>query len=259
MAKEEGIFTVSEYDYPQEKEILEVEEDCIDIPMDIPQYLEEKDEKEEEKDWMKTNNPEHFIVFLQSEMNRFPKPAEVTGNVSKIEHSLGQWKRLNNYISKALREDYKGILDVAIIDRTRNIIESYIDQLEQMLEFVQDAKRQRKKMRRRRAENEEENITKEATAPHFRGFQMLITPFQRAIAGALINGVVSGGKNMEELWKVAKEKYELNDRDELEIMQIVADMGYPEFKDRLKVGINIDDKTDSEEESDGEWQKQYYA
>ena len=255
MAKEEGIFIVSEYDYPQEKEILEVEEDCVDVPMET-QYLEEK---EEETDWMKTNNPEHFVAFLQKEMGRFPKPAEVTGNLSRIEHALGQWKRLNNYISKALREDYKGILDVAIIDRTRNIIETYIDQLEQMLEFVQDAKKQRKQMRRRRAENEEDTLTKEATAPHFNGFQMLITPFQRAIAGALINGVVSGGKNMEELWKTAKEKYDLNDRDELEIMQVVADMGYPEFKDRLKIGVDVDDKTAPEKESDGEWQKQYYA
>ena len=109
-------------------------------------------------------------------------------------------------------------------------------------------------MRRRRAEDEHEGeLTKEAGTA---SFQMVITPFQRAISGSLINGVVSGGRNMEELWADAKKKYNMNDREELEILQVIADMGYPEFKDRLRLGENNDP---TREEGFGEWSSQYYA
>jgi hypothetical protein len=127
-----------------------------------------------------------------------------------------------------------------------------------MLEGISELKRNKKKMkRRRRAEEDGEAMTKEAGVPHFQGFQMLITPFQRAIAGALINGKVSGGRNMEELWVSAKKKYDMNGREELEILQILADMGYPEFKDRLRAGETEDDP--SRTEGHGEWQSQYHA
>jgi hypothetical protein len=73
----------------------------------------------------------------------------------------------------------------------------------------------------------------------------------------MINGVVSGGRNMDELWKEAKEKYEMNSREELEILQIMADMGYPEFRDRLRVGEKDGDP--SREKGFGEWASNYYA
>ena len=72
----------------------------------------------------------------------------------------------------------------------------------------------------------------------------------------MINGKVSGGRNMEELYAEAKKKYSLNDREELEILAILADFGYPIFKDRLRLG----DKEDpSRDEGFGEWQSQYHA
>jgi len=273
MAIEEGLFTIAEDEKLQEdkeKEIISVGEEEVYGPtgeappplqqqyMMDAQYAKEKEEKEE-TNWMKSGKPEHFVVFLRNEMGRFPKPMDIRGNVSKMEQGLGQWKRLNNFVSKALREDYDGVLDIELVDKVRALIEQHIDQLEDMLDGISALKRNRKQLRRRRhaEEDDDDGLTKEATSPHFNGFQMLITPFQRAIAGALINGKVSGGRNLEELWVGAKKKYAMNDREELEILQILADMGYPEFKDRLRVGKTEEDPTRTE--GHGEWQNQYYA
>ena len=52
------------------------------------------------------------------------------------------------------------------------------------------------------------------------------------IAGIIINSVVSGGKPLEEVYDFLKEKYDLSDREELAIMQVIMDSGYPIFKDR---------------------------
>ena len=59
-----------------------------------------------------------------------------------------------------------------------------------------------------------------------------ITPFQRAISGILVNSVVSAGKPFEDVYSYLVEKYNISPREELELAQILMDMGYPLFKDR---------------------------
>lgn len=253
-SKEEGFFTVAEDEILEEneKEMISVaEDDSATLQPEV------STEAPANTDWLSSGKPEHFMVFLVNEMKRFPKPSDVVGNISKIEQGLGQWKRLNAYVSRALREDYHGTLDVGFVDKARSLIEQNIEQLENMIDGINQLKKNRRQIRKRRGEEEGEGITKEGTAPHFSGFQMVITPFQSAISRALINGVVSGGRNMEELWEDVKKKYKMTDREELEIVQILADLGYPQFKDRLRVGENLDDPTRTE--NHGEWQSQYYA
>ena len=63
-----------------------------------------------------------------------------------------------------------------------------------------------------------------------------MTPFERAITGAIVNGFVSQGKNPEEIYAELKKKYKFTDRDELSIQQVLADMGFPMLKDRGHVG-----------------------
>jgi hypothetical protein len=275
MGKEESVFTVGENDL--EKEVISIAEDEIEGSL----TAEAVDgfglgpgmglgmglgpggfgaapcpkEEEESKDWRVSKKPEHFLVFLTKDLQRIPKPSQVRGNMSEMERALGQYKRLNAYISNAMHSDYDGVINVKQIDSMRKLIEQSIDELEDALDGLKQLKKEKKKMRRR-GEEEEPDLKKEATAPHFNGFQMLITPFQRAIAGALINGKVSGGRNLEELWSEAKKKYKMEDREELEILQILADMGYPEFRDRLRLGDNNDPTRTKEF---GEWQSQYYG
>lgn len=78
-------------------------------------------------------------------------------------------------------------------------------------------------------------ITKEAGTPKL---TLVMSPFERAITGAIVNGMVSQGKNAEEIYSELKKKYKFSDRDELSIQQILADMGYPAMllKDRGHLG-----------------------
>lgn len=284
MTNEKGLFTVSE-DEKMTEEIISIAEDELEGasvvlvpgghgmgpghgpgPMGLgpraemgacPFAEEGEGEEEESDDWRVSKKPKHFLVFLMNEINRLPKPTSVLGNRSKMEKTLGQYKKLDSYISQALHSDYDDEIDVDKVDKVRALLEKARDDVEDALEGLSQMMKQKKKMRHRRADDtHEDELVREAGVPHFSGFQMLITPFQRAIAGALINGKVSGGRNLEELWKEAKEKYKMDDREELEILQILADMGYPEFRDRLRLG---EDNDPTRTEGFGEWQSQYYA
>jgi hypothetical protein len=70
----------------------------------------------------------------------------------------------------------------------------------------------------------EKGITKEAGTPII---QLVVTPFERAIAGIIVNAVVANGRSIEEAYSELKKAYKLSDRDELSIQQLLLDMGYP--------------------------------
>jgi len=263
MAKEEGLFTVAE-DEKLEKELISVAEDP-EYTMDYSSISGEQDlqeapkEKEEPKNWLQSKKVEHFVQFLDEQMAQIPTVQHASGNLSKMENAAARWKKLNNYCSEALRSDFMGSLDSDEIDKKRQQVEYNMDALQDAIDglhAMKQTRRNQRRQRRRADEDFDETMMKEATAPHFNGFQMVITPFQRAIAGALINGKVSGGRNIDELWVEAKDKYKMDDREELEILQILADMGYPEFKDRLRLGDNEDP---SRKDEFGEWASNYYA
>lgn len=69
----------------------------------------------------------------------------------------------------------------------------------------------------------ERPIKKEANTAKVR---MFITPFQRAITGIIINGIVANGKKAEEVFSELDKTYKFSDREKLEIGQILLDMGY---------------------------------
>ena len=217
--------------------------------------INDEEEEEESQDWLETKDPKHFVMFLQKEINRFPSPNSVRGNVSLIEQSLGQWKRLDAFVSKALREDYEGVLNLQYVDKVRSLVDRNIESLEDMLDSFYAFRKKKRQLKKRHADSDAEMVKNAGTAE----FTMIVTPFQRAIAGMLVNGNVSGGKNIEELWDKIKEKYSMTEREELEIMQIMADMGYPIFKDRFRIGDEVHNPQAPEEESKGEWPKQYYG
>lgn len=244
--------------------------------------MENKTEDKGPRAWLESNDANDFTPFFLTEMKRIKPPHACVGNRSEIERSLGQHKKLNGYVSKALRSDYDDKLDVKGIDGLRSKLEHGIDQLEQMLEALDDLKRNKKKMRRRRAsddslcescaaplwhdpdldlpvcvsciESRDGSITKEATVAKV---QYFATAFERAITGALVNGKVSGGRNLDELYAKAKEQYSITPREELAIFQILSDMGYPTFKDRLRIAGGDEDPRSTV--GDGEWSTMYYA
>ncbi len=84
-----------------------------------------------------------------------------------------------------------------------------------------------------------------------------MTPFERAISGIIINSVISAGNPLEDVYKKLKKKYDITDREELAIMQLVTDMGFPIFKDRGTYSVK-----DGEEDDDAQgmdFMKNYFA
>lgn len=230
------------------------------------------------KNWLESQDAKDFEPFLVGEMKRIKPPSACIGRKNEIERSLGQAEKLNSYISKALRSDWSGDIPIESIDRLREQLEQNIDALNRMLEAHKEMKKQRRQVRRRASDDsacqacsaplweengkficlscEQKELKKEAGTPFFQGISTQISAFENAVTSMLINAVVSGGRDMEELYKKLKKKYDFSPREELAILQILSDKGYPIFKDRARLDEN-EDPTDPKEPR--EWQSQYYA
>ena len=250
--KEKSLFVVCE-DENQTEEIINVGEDDIRPIIMSPENSEEP----EDTDWRTSKHPKHFVTFLIKEINRIPKPGDVRGNKSALEKLHGQLAQLDSFISQALRKDYDDEVDVSKVDEIRRMVEKHKDEVQDALDGMEMMSKQKRQMRSRRADEEEGDLVKEATTPHMNGMQTQISAFERAVVGAIINGAISGGRNIEELYASAKEKYKFTPREELALLQILEDFGYAINRDRLRVGDKDGDPT--REDNLGEWQSQYFA
>lgn len=156
-------------------------------------------------------------------------------------------KWLTNFgkeISEAVRKDDSGILDDSILEEIRVSVMKDILLLKEHIKKLDKAFKGKLKKKAgldgdimkyaeeiELAYNHEINgeIRKIAAHPKI---QLVVSPFERAVSGIIINSVVSGGKPLEEVYDFLKEKYNLTDREELAIMQVIMDSGFPIFKDR---------------------------
>tara|TARA_B100000131_G_scaffold318526_1_gene362584 strand:+ start:764 stop:1858 length:1095 start_codon:yes stop_codon:yes gene_type:complete len=208
----------------------------------IPGSEELFDDKEQENaaadlDWENDRDSSMFMPYLE---NSYPSgiPSHDGNSMVGCEVALLYLNKLNKEISEAIRGDSGGHLDPLILEDYRvRILKDMVLLKERMNNLKRDLGDATRQLTR--ASNDS-FIEKTATTPRV---QLVATPFERAIAGILINSVVSAGHPFEDVYDYLNNKYAFSERDELSIMQLVMDSGHHIFKDRGSIGskFNKDD------------------
>lgn len=254
---------VDEADVPMADESLLVEEDVEDYAAYVPgsdmEFVEEEEVVEEAPgDWANDGNHAAFVDYVKDKMRKIPRHSGET--ISGCERAKAFLNKLDNEISKAMRSDFEGVIDEGEVDNLRKSINDMTERLEKQIKKLKaNGKTAHMDVRlvaegscqecesevpmwhdtannrmvclhcEADANNTDERIEKTATTPVL---NVYMTPFERAIVGILVNSKVSAGRNIEETYLKLKNKYNFNPREELSIQQLVADYGYPVFKDR---------------------------
>lgn len=217
-------------------------------------------EEEEETTWKDDNDTGKFSEFLIRMYGEIPKHTGTS--ISGAERALTYLSGLNSEISKAIRIDSDNLLDVDLIEDYRVKIMKDIVTLKNHIKKLEKKIRGSKKSASEEVEEEkivkaeanDSSLKKEGSLPRA---TLIMTPFERAIAGILINSVVSAGHPFEEVYEFLRKKYKLDSREELAILQLVMDMGFPIFKDRGTIGE--DDKKEEEGGNGIDFIKNYFA
>lgn len=208
---------------PLEEEVdMNLTEDGFVPGSDLPLGSLDEQKEDEPKSWEKDQDLKLFTRYVFNAYRSIPKHDGKT--TLGCERAIKYLSNLNREISKAIAMDTKTVLDVPSLENLRVKIIKDIHMLKEHKKKLDD---------RIKPKTASEEIVKEASIPNF---QLVITPFQRAITGMIVNSVVSAGKPFEEVYAFLKDKYKFDEREELEIFQILMDMGYQIFKDRGIIG-----------------------
>lgn len=173
--------------------------------------------------------PSGFLAWLQRMFDNIPKHSgyDSTG----LEKAISYFEALDKEITKAMRTDYKNQIDSAQAEKAREQIETGLEHLIDRLEKVKAEKF--KKGKKSKSWAEEAGIVKNAQkATKITGITITVPLLISRIARVCINGMVSAGHDIEDMYKRQVDEYGLDKREQAELSQLLADMGYPMMQDR---------------------------
>ena len=214
-------------------EVLEVGEDGKEPASDSKKGSDENDarksKKSEKWDW-ESKGAEGFTSWIKERLDTVPRHSGM--DTAGLERAISYLEKLDNEISKAMRLDLDGDLDANKIEEVRSKIDDGLSRLHERLDKVKKSKKNYKK---KKAEDlsESTGLIKEAQKiTGVQGVYVTVPLLISRVARVCINGMVSAGHDIEDLYQRQVKLYKLNTREQAEVMQLLADMGYPVRQDR---------------------------
>lgn len=209
----------------------------------------ESQEDEGETDYANDGDLSKFMEYV-SQVYPGDIPQHDGESISGCERAVSFLGKLDSEMSRAVRDDTDGQIDLSLLEDTRlNVMKDVMVLKNHLSKLKKKFKDSHKKnastvaseerategriptwMSPSGAEVKYSDLKKEASTPN--NMVIAITAFERAISGIMINAHVSAGNDMEEVYGFLSKKYDITPREELSIMQVVADSGYHIFKDR---------------------------
>lgn len=196
-------------------------------------------------------SPSGFLPWLQNMFSSIPSHSgyDSTG----LEKAISYFEALDREITKAMRTDFKNEIDSAKAERAREQIE---EGLERLVKRLEDIKKSKFKGRGKKSKSwaEETGIVKEAGTTNITGVTITVPLLISRIARVCINGMVSAGHDIEDMFEKQAKEYNLDKRERAEVAQLLADMGYPMIQDR---GFPVGEPVEIWRNDNFDWSAQY--
>lgn len=228
-------FTLSEL--PGADVQIEEEEDVQDAVV-----IEEKQPEKPKGPW--DWDIKGFIQWVMDRMKMIPK--HDGKSIPGILRAISFLKAIEREIRRAMSSDIDGELEIADIDKIRGEITDGIKRLDKRMKELEEKESGKKSVKKNAS------IKKEA----FGTFVITVPIYISSIARICLNSMVSAGKDIEEVFAALCKKYKLDDKEQLSLIQVLADMGYPMRRPR---GYNMDEEIDVMSTDNFDWAALYYA
>lgn len=242
----EEILMVEDSVDSENQEQLSVKDDSLSIS---DENDAKKTKKNEKWDW-ESKGAIGFVSWVKERFESVPKHSGY--DTAGLERAVSYLQKLDNEISKAMRLDIDGELDADKVEAIRSEIEEGIERLDERLDKVKEKKKGKKK---KKADEEYSGFIKDAQKiTGVQGIYIMAPLFASRIARICINSTVSVGHDLEDCFARQVQKWKLTDREQAEVMQLLADMGYPLRQDR---GYMPDEDVDISSSDNFDWAANY--
>lgn len=235
-------------------------EPTIEVAEEPSLQVEDKNEAKKEDDskgskwnWSK-HGPQGFVAWIKERLESVPKHSGQ--DTSGLERAVAYMERLDNEISKAMRMDLDSELDANQVEKIRAQLDDGLSRLQARIDKIKESKKSsRKKKKTAEYEIDADGFIKEAQKiTGVKGVYVTVPLLISRIARVCVNGTVSAGHDIEDLYARQVKKYALNDREQAEVRQLLWDMGYPLREDR---GFFPDDDLEVSDSDNMDWAANY--
>jgi hypothetical protein len=185
--------------------------------------------KNEKWDWS-ARGPHGFVAWVKEKIDSVPKHSGYDS--AGLERAMAYMEKLDNEISRAMRMDLDGELDANKVEEVRAKLDDGIARLQTRLDKVKETKKSSRK-RKKTSDVQSEGMVKEAQKILGVSGVVIMAPLLiSGIARICINGTVSAGHDIADLYQRQVKQWKLTDREQFELRQLLFDMGFPMPYDR---------------------------
>jgi hypothetical protein len=198
-------------------------------------------------DW-RSRGLSNFLPWVKEMFANVPKHSghDIVG----LEKVIAYLSHILKQISVAVRSDYKNEIDNNKAEKARAEIEDAVGRCEERLDKILKNKSKKKK-----GEAYVGMVKEAQKAPGISGIVVNVPLFISSLARLCINGALTGGHDIEDIFEQLNKKYKLTDREKVELIQILNDMNYPmSLRDR---GWDLDETGKLSDETNLEFSAQY--
>lgn len=237
---------------PEMEKTLEVSDDAMSSNETLRAEDDEKSKPKVKDKWdLMANGPKGFFLAIQERIENVPSHSGY--DISGCERALASLNRLADEVSKTMRNDIDGLLDANKVEEALSKIDDGRDRLFDRIEKIKSSK---KSSRRKKKADVDAGLVKEGQKSMPMGMVITVPLLISRIARVIINGMVSAGKDAEDLFQRQAEYYNLDRREKAELQQLLADMGMAIRQDR---GAPENEDIDSTSENNFDWIPSYSA
>jgi hypothetical protein len=189
-----------------------------------------KPKKDPKWDW-EAHGPHGFIAWIKSRCDDVPKHSGQ--DTAGLERAMAYLDKLDGEISRAMRMDLDGELDANQIEKVRVMIDEGISRLHDRLDKIKKVKKTNRSKKKTSELEVDEQMIKEAQKIMGVGGVVVVADLLTSrVAKVCINGMVSAGHDINDLYFHQVKEYNLNKREQACVRELLECMGYTLREDR---------------------------
>lgn len=244
---EEFVFTI-----PEIPGAIDISNIYVEVEEDEGEKEKEPEKEIDQWDW-ESRGHKNFLQWMYDRVMNVPKHSG--RDVAGLERAIAIVERILQARSKAMRTDYKGEIDVNKCEEMSDNLYKALDRMEERKNQILKYKYPNRFKNKKTAEFQAGLVKEGQKATHINGITVTVPLLISRIARTIVNGVISAGHDLEDMYDLQKKEFDLTKREEAEVQQLLADMGYPIYQDRGLLNQQVD-KTKSD---NFDWAANYNA
>lgn len=167
--------------------------------------------------------PENAVMWAKERLAAIPRHSgrEILG----LERAIAYLKRVDSEMSKMIARDFGGKIDLGQFETIRREIYNALARLEKAKEGLYKQYKQ--------SADDKAGLVKEAKQDRIGGHIITVPLIISLVARTCANSMISGGHDIEDVFRRQVKEYDLTKREVAEALQHLQDLGYFIRRDRL--------------------------